>query len=349
MNISDQNILDVLKKYGVEGDAKNIDYLVESYKMSGVPRAKVIVKVEMDKDKSYIIKFSLEKEHPIRLIEAQSVFSECMRVNGINTAQRFKCNDLYCIPFDVKEGVYAVTVEEYLGEELKFINYNIVEEIAALMAKMHIISQQNNCHIHGNTIWDLFDKTTDISRGYKAFCQYRNDEKYDFSLFDNGLYEKIIKLYEKRLSRLKSIWGRLPKYATQGDYSINNLVNINGRVGGIFDYNVAGDEVLVSDMIIEGIFVSYEMDLSNHFTVEDKDEMFKLFIRRYMQSRKLNEYEVKAMNDLYAVVFPFWWTRIIFHKENSLQKYLEDNNVEKVNEFLHETYRLLNQNYFDEF
>jgi len=31
-----------------------------------------------------------------------------------------------------------------------------------------------------------------------------------------------------------------------------------------------------------------------------------------------------------------------------LQKHLNDNNVDKVNEFLNETYSLLNQNYFDE-
>ncbi len=54
------------------------------------PRAKVIVRAEMDNRLAYIIKFVLEEEHSIELIEEQSIFSECMRRNKINTAKRYK-------------------------------------------------------------------------------------------------------------------------------------------------------------------------------------------------------------------------------------------------------------------
>lgn len=346
MKINKNHIQDVLNQYGIEGNINNIFYLIEDYEKGTLPRAKVIVKAEMDNSLTYIIKFVLEEEHPVKLIEEQSIFSECMRANGINTAKRYKSCDKYCISYTVNDLIYAVTVEEYLGEELKFINYKIVDGIATLVAEMHSISQENNCHISGNTIWDIFDETTDISRGYKAFYEYRNNGEYDFSLYDISLYENIISLYEERLSRLKAVWNKLPRYATQGDYSTNNLVCENGRVAGIFDYNIAGDEILVSDMIIEGLFVCYEMDLDNGLTYDDRCKMFRVFIKKYMECRKLNQDEIAVMNDIYAVVYPFWWTRIIFDEGKSLKKYLDERNVKKVNKFFNETYNLLHQDHF---
>lgn len=348
MNINGKEVSAALNQYGIQDTLRNVTYFIDRYKEGIDPRVKIILKAEVDNGKAYVIKFILEEEHPQNLIEEQSIFSECMRANGINTPRRFKSNGRYCISFPVKNLICDVTIEEYIGEELKFINNGMAEEIACLMAQMHIISEEINCHIGGNTIWDIFDETTDISRGYKSFCEYRTNGKYDFTLYNIELYDKIIILYEERLSRLKDIWYKLPKYATQGDYSINNLVYDNGKIEGIFDYNISGDEVLVSDMIIEGLLVSYEMDLDNSLTDNHKDEIFKVFVRKYMECRKLNQYELNVMDDIYAVVFPFWWTRIIFDKENSLEKHLNDNNLEKVNEFLKESYRLLKQDYFTE-
>lgn len=347
MKIGEKDIYTALKQYGIEDSLINTYYIIERYKKGINPRARVIVKADVDSEESYIIKFILEEEHPQKLIEEQSIFSESIRESGIITPKRFKCNGAYCIELLVEELNYSVTLEEYIGEELNFINDKVVEEIATLMAKMHLISEKKDLHIQRNTIWDLFNETTDISRGYKDFCEYRKTD-IDFTRYDIGLYEKIITLYEERLSRLKNIWPKLPKYATQGDYSINNLVYGNDKIEGIFDYNIAGDEVLVSDMIIEGLLVSYEMDIDNLLTHDDKDRMFKIFVRKYMECRELNQDELNIMNDIYAVVFPFWWTRIIYDEENSLKKHLSDSNVEKVNEFLDDTYKLLKQNYFQE-
>src|SRR5699024_7890976 len=108
-------------------------------------------------------------------------------------------------------------------------------------------------------------------------------------------------------------------------------------------------EVLVSDLLIEGLFVSYEMDLEVGLTNEDKDHLFREFIRKYMEVRKLSQDEINVMDDIYAVVFPFWWTRIIYDENQSLLSYLRANNNEKVDQFLKETYELLNHNYFSEF
>lgn len=178
------------------------------------------------------------------------------------------------------------------------------------------------------------------------FCEFRKNKVIDFSLYNVPLYDKIIKLYGERSEKLKRVWDKLPKYATQGDYSINNLTCVNGAIH-IFDYNIAGDEVLVSDMIIEGLFIAQEMDLCEGLTDRDRVGLFQSFAKTYMQYRKLTQDEINVMNDIYAVGFPFWWTRIISDEKNSLSKLLEHKNISKVNDFLEETYAILSTDYFD--
>lgn len=348
MKIEKSHIQNVLQLYGIKQDIKGICFLYEEYEEGTPPRAKIIARVEMIDKSHYIVKFVLEEEHPESLIEEQSIFSECIRRNGINTARRFKSDKKYCIPYSVDGLIFAVTVEEYIGEEIKVIDYDNIGEVASLMATMHIISENNTCHISGGTIWNIFDDNSDIMRGYMKFSELIKSKEIDFNLYNTDLYYKIIKLYNERKAKLERLWGKLPRYATQGDYSINNLTHVNGAVG-IFDYNISGDEVLVSDMIIEGLFISKEMDLKEGLAEEDREGLFQSFVKIYMQNRKLCQYELRVLNDIYAVVVPFWWTRIIFDKENSLIKLVNDRNIDKVNAFLEKTYNMLSVNYFDKF
>ncbi|WP_346914498.1 hypothetical protein [Clostridium sp.] len=346
MKIEDYHIRKILKRYGIEQDIKNIIFLHEQYGNNILQRVRVIIKVELRNESIYIIKFVCEEEHPQILIEEQSIFSECLRENGIITAKRLKCDYRHCILYHIYGVELAVTVEEYLGEEITFINHGIVNKIANMMAEMHNISKSNNCHINGNTIWDIFDDKTDIMRGYMEFYKFREDKDIDLTAYNLDLYNKIIELYNERKERLKVLWDKLPKYATQGDYSINNLTNINGQVG-IFDYNISGDEVLVSDMVIEGLFVAKHMELDKELTDKDRELLFQSFIKTYMDYCKLTQNEINAMNDIYAIVLPFWWTRIIYDEEKSLKKLLKDKNVHEVNAFLEETYEMLRANYFN--
>ena len=346
MKVRLKHISEVLANYKVLGSVKKAVYIIEYYEEGSEPRAKVIVRAEMDNEEIYILKFVLEKEHSQALIEEQSIFSEQMRKNGINTPRRLKCKQRHCSLFEIGNAVYAVTVEEYLGEELKYINYDLIDQIASLMARMHSISELNNYHISGNTIWDLFHSSADISRGYKAFCEYFSSGRYYFSAQNMWLQKKIVDLYQQRLARLRKSWPELPRYAVQGDYSINNLTARKGKITSIFDYNLAGDEVLVSDMLIEGLFLSYEMDLDSGLAAKDKDQLFKGFIRKYAEVRNLSLKEKSVLNDIYAVVFPFWWTRIIYDQKESLQSCLKAKNRQKVDQFLEETYLLLNRDNF---
>ena len=108
MEPNEKHIQSVSKQYEIEGNISNISYLIEVYEEGVPPRAKVIVRPEMDNRLAYIIKFVLKEEHSIELIEEQSIFSECMRRNKINTAKRYKSCNKYCISYPVDGLIYAV-------------------------------------------------------------------------------------------------------------------------------------------------------------------------------------------------------------------------------------------------
>lgn len=344
IKIKEKHIKEVIKFYKINSEVENIDFLCEIYNEKE-NRVRVICQVELKNSSRYIIKFVQEKEYPHKLMEEQSIFSEVLRNSGINTAKMLKCDEGYCYLYNLENLNLTVTLQEYLGDALTIINEKLVKEIAALMAKMHRVSEDNKCHIHNDTIWSLWKYDSDIMRGYVEFKNLHDKIiKIDKDLEET--YENIINLYEKRRGNIDKLKDKLPRYATQGDYSTNNLTFENKEIG-VFDYNISGDEFLINDMVIEGLFVAKVMDLDKGLNDKDRDMLFRLFVDTYRGFRELNIYEAKVMNDIYAVVVPFWWSRIIFEEEGSLSYIIKNKNRKALKEFLNETYSILNSNYFD--
>ena len=90
---------------------------------------------------------------------------------------------------------------------------------------------------------------------FPQFCEITKDEK-----LDQAFVTRIKALRDEKRTRIRGDWEKLPKAAVQGDISINNLAH--GKDGLIvFDYNNAGDEVQVCDLVMEGLLTAYEMEL----------------------------------------------------------------------------------------
>lgn len=342
MRIKENNIEDIFKVYGIYHNVKEITFLCENYNKDINLRIRVICKVELSNNDMYIVKFILEKEHPYELIESQSVFSECLRKNGIKTAKMLKYKNSYCYKYNLENLYLNVTIQEYLNDELRFINYDIVKDIAILMAKMHKISELNNCHINNRSIWNLFDSTSDIMRGFLRFKELKKDI-LNLSPESCKLLNKIFITYDERKSNIKNLLYRLPCYATQGDYSICNLTYTKGSIG-IFDYNIAADEVLVIDMIVEGLFISKVMDLDSNLKGSDRKSLFLHFIKNYNINRKLSDDELIVLDDIYAITESFWWSKIIFDEHRSLIQILNNKDKKELQNFLNETYEILSSN-----
>lgn len=331
MKITKEHIQALLEHYHIYNDIKEMIYFIEYYKGNGELETKVIAKVVFNDRDPVVIKIVNDDRYSNHVIEEQSVFSEHLRANGILTPKRFKANDIYCNQTTIDHEVLSITVEEYIGEEIKEINSDIAYKIGELFGRIHSISERDNCHICNKTIFDVMGYN-EVS-GYEKFIELTKTGK-----LDKRLVTAIQEQYQYHITELEKIWHQLPRYATQGDVSINNLSWIEGDLA-IFDYNIAGDEVLIGDMILEALLTSYEMDMIDK--TEDRTKIFTAFVQGYRTQRELSPLEEKTFLHIYAISDAFWFTKIRYN-DNSLSKLIENENTHEILGCLNQMLAILN-------
>lgn len=289
---------------------------------------KVILSVLLANGKRVVIKI-LHEQDDLRKdrtkIEKQSAFSECMRQNGIKTPMRYRANGRYCNEYIYNDLPCTVTVEDWCGEEIMEINTDISYKIGELMARMHILSLENKCEIGCGTLfsaayWNDVDS-------FPAFCKIGKNEN-----LDQTIVAQIQKLHDEKLEAIRTVWDRLPKAAVQGDISINNLVYGEDELV-VFDYNNAGDEVLISDLVMEGLLTAYEMDLPEGADPGCREQFFPAMLNGYLSIRKLSEEEANTAWIVYTLYHALWFTRVVYN-EDSLEKLVERGDYNAANRLL---------------
>ena len=343
MKIERNHIADMLALFYITDPITELTYFIEQYSIdpnTSIPRVKVIVRTDFENADPVVVKCINQKEHPGHIIEQQSVFSEHMRRNGIITPRRYPVvgeEQALCLTYYIEDTPLIVTVEEYIGEEIRQIDPGTAYKIGRLMGEMHRIAERDKLHIEANSIFDVI--------GYNEASGYnRFKELGEAGHLQLDKYKQITEMYEHRMKNLHTVWSELPRFATQGDYSINNLTWAREEIG-IFDYNIAGEETLVGDMVTEGLLTAHEMDLAEGLNSEDKLRLFDAFMEGYRGMRELNDTEQRVLNDLYAVVASMWFTSIRYN-EDSLEKLVERGEIDKIEVRLEEIKKILSENYF---
>lgn len=336
MKITKEHIQEILADYHILNQIEDITYFIEYYPNEKNQNTKVISKVILYNHVPLVIKLINEDRHCSKEIEEQSVFSEILRITGILTPKRYKSNGTYCIEHSIENIMLSITVEDYIGEEIKAITLDDARQIGELFGRMHCISEANDCHIHYSGLFNLMDWNE--ASGYDKFIELGEADKLDSTLF-----HAIKNKYLEHLNSVKSIWSQLPKYATQGDISINNLTFTKDQLG-VFDYNNGCDEVLVSDMIIEGLLTAYDMDVIGDI---DRKELFYQFVSGYRTQRILSDLEIEAMHHIYSISDALWATKIMAY-EHSLTKLVERDETEKITALLEEMFHIISTDYWDE-
>lgn len=343
ININVDLICRLLKYYTIEAADVSYNIIDEGYGSNqNDSEIRIILRVNTNKNK-YIMKIIKEKSHPTKIMEQQSVFSEILHDNNIPVAKRYlSIYGTYCCEVLIDGYGCSLSLQEDFGnDELQTINKDNIIEIAELMAEMHIIIQQNDCHIKLDTIWNFFNTDSEIVYGYNDYVKYRDLTAK--SGLDTNKYDLIIKRYISKKEKLQKRWCELHKYAVQGDLSTNNfIIDSDKKIIGLIDFNIAGDDVLISDLITQGIFVCYIMDLDEGLNDDDRKQLFDLFINSYQNIRAISNTEKSFMNDIYSIVYSMFWTRTDLFINN-----LKDGKLKDADMFLDETLDMLNNSYFE--
>lgn len=292
----------------------NVKVIISVLTKSG---KRVVIKVVNDCDDNLLQ--SREK------IEKQSAFSEFMRKNGILTPKRYTSNGKYCIEYLYNCLPCNVTVEDWCGEEITAINDDIAYKIGRLMARMHIVSLNVNYEIGYGTLFSAAEKNdVDV---YDTFCKICENER-----LDQTIVNQIKKYRKEKLEAIRSVWNKLPKASVQGDLSINNLVYRQGELV-VFDYNNAGNVVLVSDLVLEGLLTAYEMDLPEGACEDERKGLFSALLSGYLSLRDLSEEEATVAWNVYTLYNSLWFSKITY-TENSLDKLVKREDYEGANRLL---------------
>lgn len=291
-------------------------------------RIKLIFRVTLANGRFLVIKILHEDDDiktEMQKVEKQSYFSEMIRCHGINTPARYMADSKYVVTFTYHDLPCMVTVEDWCGEEITEITTDVAYQIGELMARMHTISLSNKYEIGRRSLfsaayWNDVDAFLD-------FCEITKNEK-----LEQVIVKQIITLHDEKLKHLRAVWGTLPKAAVQGDISINNLVRADDGLV-IFDYNNAGDEVLISDLVMEGLLTAYEMKLPDNTPDSYREKIFPALLKGYLSVRPLSETESKAAWEAYTLYHGLWFTRILYN-DGCLEKLVENGEYDAANRLL---------------
>jgi len=207
----------------------------------------------------------------------------------------------------VKRGKEIFTLEEKLtGDEIESISDKHIKAIATELATMHRFSLDNKLSIGRATTWSLFggNLTDDIGNYDENEISF---QEVLTTCESHSLMPSITHQYLLLRGHIKSTWHVLPKAATQGDFCYYNMLFQEGDLTGIFDFNLAGDEVLINECIAVAVYHSWHAPYSGALSEEER---YELYCTAYQEVRKWNSLENEIVDSLKRIIRAFRHDRV---------------------------------------
>ena len=232
--------------------------------------------------------------------------------------------------FTTQYGAYVFTLAEYLseGEEISSLTDIHLKEIATKLAIMHRYTLTNELTLQKATSWSMFggNETEEIG-------DYDENE-LSFQLFEKTFHQhpkisSIKEKYRELRGLLYQAWPSLPKVATQGDFCYYNMRFKEGKLVALFDFDLAGDEVLVNEFVAVAIYLSWHVPYEGSLTSQER---YQLFVQQYEKERPLAMEERNVLPALFSIIRAFRYDRV----EDGVA------DMGNVEQFLQETWKLLN-------
>lgn len=310
--IERKNVETVLKDYCIEAEIREISELQRYYYEQEDPESKevrLIVKVDLEDGTALVVRFKNERDVTLELIEEQSRFAEALRQNGIITPDQYRADEKfakwYCIGgYDV-----IVTVERFVEGEIKIVDGEIARKTGSLLAKMHVIAEEQNLHLQNEVIFDPFARNDLFA--YDAFLSLGSSLEAE----DKILFERIVERHNAYMGALAPLRDR-SRYAVQGDISDCNLYLTPSGEVGIFDFNRSGDNVLFCDVVMQAIFEAKLMDYPEDAGKDFENVILNSFLEGYCSVRAFSEEERNWFPYLRAIIYAFWSSDIRWNDDS---------------------------------
>lgn len=304
LKITKKDLIECLQKYRMQ-DAIKVWKVLADGPDHPVPYDVIrkIIYVELENNEKYVMKFVREPAFSTAIIENQSAFSDLLMKYGIKTPKRKMVQGKYCISFEKNNLIMDVYIEEWVGEKIPHLTMNLYRNMGTIIGKIHTISQRTGFKIGFSLLYnEITERDTSFSR------LWRNGNQ---NIIPKAIYEEILGIYNRRLAVIKQVWHELPRSAVQGDiYSCNNIAERNGSLV-VYDFNLAGDEVLIGDILQCWFRTVFDENIEEDLAKLSKEKMWSEFILAYQSERNLTENEKKYFPDVYAILGVVYYTKML--------------------------------------
>jgi len=280
--IQKTDAVNILKKYNIF--EKVIELNLEKYYTSQ-DFVCMVIRVTCSSDE-YIIKIITENKRDLLYGNKQSDFSENLRKEGLQIPHKYKTyyGD-YILQYQINGDDFLIQVEDYFGEDVEKIDYALAHYLGDFLGKLHSISIEKNYKLgSGSTYRAIINNKVEFNK----ICEDKFIKQLD-SLF----VKQVLQEHNNSSKSIQNIWKKLPKTAVHADLGlISNIVH-NKSGFGVIDFNLAGDESILGDLLITWYSSRYSMTIAGTMTVVQIEKLRKIYFDAYFKNRGLLQIEKK--------------------------------------------------------
>lgn len=265
----------------------NIDFIYEEERI-----VKYYARV-FTEEENYVLKLLRLPMCPDIVLEKQAELSQRYRENGIPTPKSYKDRkERYCSDYEEEGLKFKILLEEDVGEVLNTFSKEVILQMAELLGKMHCIALENKWNFRTGSFYREF------SKGKTEYLQLW--ERTGTEFLPQPLLNEIVEKYNACLEQMKQSWSNLPIATVQGDMYWMNLMVKEDKLA-IIDYDRAGDEVLLSDVLITWFRILFDPVIQEAFPEVKEKGLWTEFLKAYEKERTLTDSEKLALADQYTV------------------------------------------------
>lgn len=284
--------------------------------------SKILVKLDTANEETYYLKGEQRKRETVeRTCHYASMLHSHLPVTSyIKTKTNHYTVDYENFIFTIEKGMQ--------GQEIDQLTDLHLASMAKALAIQHVISLQNGFTIGAGTSWGMFGGNETEELGH-----YDENElsfwKFKEAFSNTSLYDQIEHHYLQKRNQLKALWPLLPSCAIQGDLCYYNMLfKEDGSLAAIFDFNIAGDEICVNEVVAVAIYCCWHLDYQGEKSPIDR---YHFFMENYRSIRAFTLEEHQAEKWLFPIIRAFRYDRI----EDGIA------NTNAHNEFVAETFAIL--------
>ena len=261
--------------------------------------------------------------------EACCQYAKRLVENGMNVARYVKTRIGSHV--HAEDGLVFTLEKELPGHELTNMTDEVLSEIGRLLGKQHMISFNIQSPFTTGTSWSMFggnatENLGDYDENELSFLEFKNYYQ------SHPLYATIESLYLDYRKVLQRAWAQLPSGAVQGDFCYYNMVREESGKLGIYDFNLAGNEVYLNESVAGAVYHAWHAPYIGDLTEEER---FQLLLESYTFERPFTEKEQVLVLILKSVIRAFRYDRV--EAGGAL------NDEQKRNEFVQETLDILTE------